>query len=141
MQTWCKHGAKNLQWFWAGCRMYTATLVHPVLIARSLRARRSQVRASPPTPIKNTGSVALSSELNDFPEMHRADQTGRIIPDSAKNWLANDIDSAPSIVNWPVRIMCISSMPAITKPCAERLEVEHGPGHLKRRGGPARRWC
>jgi len=48
----------------------------------------------------------------DFPERHGAAQTGRAIPAGAENWSANDVASAPSIANWPLRIMCIGSMPA-----------------------------
>jgi hypothetical protein len=49
-------------------------------------------------------------------------QAARIIPASAENSSANDMAAAPSIANWPLRIMWImwiSLMPASTEPAAQ----------------------
>ena len=52
---------------------------------------------------------------------------GRTCPAKANNWSANDMPSQPAMLNWPLRIMCMSSMRAKTD-CAARKSLNPAAG-------------
>ena len=78
-----------------------------------------------------SGSIALLIKGRNFPARHIALQTGRTIPASTENWSANDIASTPSMANWPLQIIGISSMLARTE-LAERNDLKLSIGRTCR---------